>query len=95
MVSTQKVQCKVANQIVKEGGIDEVVTTVSLWIILLNRRWKLCFQQLTNTANADWEASGIELEIDPLTELNVGEKAKMKLKFENLDDSADFINLFE
>ena len=29
MVSTQKVQCKVANQITKQGGIDQVVTTVS------------------------------------------------------------------
>ena len=33
MVSTQKVQCKVANQITKQGGIDQVVTTVSFLII--------------------------------------------------------------
>ena len=92
MVSTQKVQCKVANQITKQGGIDQVVTTVSFWMI--NLFLNFCFQEITNTEDADWAASVVGIAVNPETGLNVGEKAKMTLTFD-ANSEENFNKLFE
>ena len=88
MVSTQKVQCKIANTLTEGYNVATVENEVGSWAMC--RFLKKTLQLLEKASNVEWSDADIELDIDAPDGFNVGDTATMKMRFVK----TDFTDLF-